>query len=295
MPPKVHGALSLDASRTAIPARPGLGYSKYDLRSGLPELSEQPEQGVLEPFYKIIQPGQRPQEITAVPVHSNVNVSGGRPLVQALRARETVEPIPPGDARDYGTKGGTGTRTVYYKYSQLAPKVPKVPGTEEHTMFEDSESMVMHLTAALLSKCGQALLETLKTRGPGSPLTVGLFSRSAVHAVKQHIATINQTPKPEPQTLIRTADVSGAPRTPSSPNPITGTFSHSTKPIDHIVVVLGVSGTGDVNVVTCYPSPVPTMATIKTSNAPDLDIEEHTVGNHVTKPAQPGTEIKLTW
>lgn len=110
----------------------------------------------------------------------------------------------------------------------------------------------MHLTAALLSDAGLALLQTLEERGPSPDKTVGIFTKTAVLAVRAHfakVASAGGTATVDARVVNRQADVD-----PHSQRNLTGTFTTTKNNIDHIVVVLSSSATSDV---TSPPAPEP--------------------------------------
>ena len=74
--------------------------------------------------------------------------------------------------------------------------------------------------------------------------------------------------------------------------PSSGKVLTAMSDIDHVEVILGKRASGDLNVITCYPSKAKTAATIG-ATAADEDIAELTLGRH-TKVKQV-TPIKLTW
>ncbi|CAG9000911.1 MAG: hypothetical protein CENE_02918 [Candidatus Celerinatantimonas neptuna] len=142
-------------------------------------------------------------------------------------------------------------------------------------MFPDSESLVMHLTAALLSSAGIQVLKKLKANGLGSPNTVGVFSKSAVLAV----AGVDLG---EPVTMInRTLEVdTSQPRDHTGRYPATGRIIEKYHNVNHIVVVLGHRDSGELNVITCFPSAQTTQQSIGTITSDKQDIAELEFGIH---------------
>ncbi|QOY86781.1 hypothetical protein [Paludibaculum fermentans] len=195
------------------------------------------------------------------------------------------------NAADYVCEHGV-IKIFQGRGAQLTAAVPMVPAKSTHTMFEDSESMVMHLTAALLSEAGLAVLKTLKERGHNGGTTVGIFSKTAVLAVARHfqnVANQKNVAYDAAQTLDRKSDTN-----PLNRRQLTGTFTKSTQAIDHVVVVLACSLLNDLVVVTCYPSPATTQATIGTATRDGEDIAEHTFGQHTKMPRQASLPT-LSW
>jgi len=175
--------------------------------------------------------------------------------------------------RDYVFKGGKIMVTVVGG-AQLLPLVKASPA---HTMFTDTESMVMHLTAALLSNAGKRVLHGLMTLTPPDPKkTMGIFSRSAVRAVNAADVRV------ENKMIERQLEVDrGQPRSPGTGfYPATGRILTAESGIDHAVVILSRSAAGDLNVVTCYPSKTTTGASIGTPTDGSEDIAEFRIGEH---------------
>jgi hypothetical protein len=196
-------------------------------------------------------------------------------------------PIPPGDTSLYVMENGA--RKVFVTRRTVVT-APRIPATSAHTMFEDSESMVMHVTAALKSDAGREVLKTLVLRGAGEKKTVGIFSKTAVRAVAAKFAAVagskGKAPVPS-QVMSRVAD-SAPDRSPI------GTFTTSKHNIDHVVLVLGASPTFDLVVVTAYPTDETTGQSIKSPTSPDQDIAEHDFGQHTIMPVTNPLPT-LTW
>lgn len=166
--------------------------------------------------------------------------------------------------------------------------VPRVQKSPEHSMFTDSESMVMHLTAALLSNAGKIVIHHLAAL-PAEGKTVGIFSKSAVRAV-------NAADPRVPNKMIERkleVDTTAARNAQTGTYPANGQTLTSQADIDHIEVILGKAESGDLNVKTCYPCKVTTAASIGTATAADEDIAELAIGQH-TKVKQVN-QIKLKW
>ena len=158
--------------------------------------------------------------------------------------------------------------------NRTIPGLPRVPASEAHTMFEDSESMVLHLTAALISAAGLKMLSELKKRGHNEGKTIALFSHTAVRIVAEKTRTEESkgnTKAVGHRLIERTADV----QDPHDRNRVlTGTFTSTPKAIDHIVVVMAVSPTNQALVMTCFPDPRPTNDTIQRASTKFQDIVE---------------------
>lgn len=255
------------------PARQATDNS-YNLRTNLPEI---------------------PATAAVVRVDQNYYVlrypDGGRGRPTKIRVSGPEDaPIPIDDRSHYVMDGGVRKIVVENNRVVTAPATPRIPATSAHSMFEDSESMVMHLTAALKSDAGREVLRTLVQRGAGDKRTVGIFSKTAILAVNSKFTTVatsmGNAPVPS-QMISRVAD-SAPDRSP------TGTFKTTKVPFDHIVLVLAASPDFDLVVVTCFPTDVTTGASIGCPTSADQDVAEHTFGTHtvmtVTNPLP-----TLTW
>lgn len=225
-------------SRTGLPALPALSNTTYTV-------------------YQFTAPNAAP---TAVQVPSLA-------AAQALPVGRGVGQYAPTSGRDPSIR-------VQVRVTQTAPPVTASPA---HTMFPDGESLVMHLTAALLCDAGRAVLRHLFWNlSPGHVGTVAIFSNTAVEAVNAADVAVPST------MLERTLDVNQA----AARDPITGfypslgTVTTQTFAIDHVVTILGYRATGELNVVSCYPSRVNTMAAIGTNTGRDEDIAEYVLGTH---------------
>ena len=240
--------------------------SSYNHRTGLPEIPAQPE--VRKELHFVL---EFPPSGKGAPTKVKI----GDPALAATS--------PYNDEEKYVQHGKNGARVTKGSLVDQAA-VPMIPAVPPHSMFPDSESMVLHLTAALLSDAGINILGTLDKMAPGGGLTLGIFSKTAVKSVR---ALANSDKAPE--MIERTADVA-----PGSRKDYTGKFTAQSKVIDHVVVVLSLAANSSVIVATCYPSNLTTAQTIKTATAPDEDVEEHIFGTH-NKTTQLGSMPKLSW
>ncbi|MGJ5819565.1 hypothetical protein [Paludibaculum fermentans] len=247
----------LDGSRIA-------GLNQYNERTGLGELARVDAVHGTRYYVKRLAPGNKGKPID-VDIAGPAATGGLNPVDYVCQ--------PPGVIKVFQGRG-----------PEIAAALPMVPAKSTHTMFEDSESMVMHLTAALLSDAGLAVLETLKRRGNDGGKTVGVFSKTAVMAVARHFQNVAQqkvTAYNPAQTLDRKSDTDAL-----NPRQLTGTFTRTTRNIDHVVLVMACSLLNDLVVVTCYPSPATTQATIGTATRDGEDIAEHKFGEHKKMPRQ---------
>ncbi len=227
-------------------------------------------------------------------------VKGGPPL------SETYETITQSAAGYQATKGGI-TKTLivgigpdeYFcvpgKPTELGIRVDKtivaarVAKSPVHTMFPDSESLVLHLTAALGSDAGLVVLEALEALGTGAVDTVGLFSKTAVRSVTDY------DPKIPNVMLERSVEVDQTqPRLVTGFYPMTGNVNVSSCAIDHVVVVMGYSACGRLTLKTCYPSKETTLDSIGKDSAPLEDLAETVYSKTFVKVIQ-ASAVTLKW
>lgn len=255
--------------------------SKYDMRSNLPEISGQAATGELRPYLMKYSPALGKYEYIAAalpPVPIIGDVGDINTVVQSRGAATSVAIARPAIGPDYKRVAPGGNATVTYKYEALTPGVKAIPKSEKHTMFEDSEVMAMYLCAALRSTAGFNMLNVLSLKKPGENGTVSLFSKTAVQQVNRHIAESNKklgTNHALPNVIERVTNIDvSVPRTPDNPNPALETFTHASKPIDHIVLVMGRRGDGNLNITTFYPSADTTAVSMQVCNVGNIDLEE---------------------
>lgn len=202
--------------------------------------------------------------LNAAPTPVNVASLAAAQLLPVGRGVGQYQPV---SARDPSIR-------VVVRVTQTAPPVPSSPA---HTMFPDGESLVMHLTASLLCDAGRAVLRHLFWNlQPGHVGTVAIFSNTAVEAVNAADASV-------PSSMIeRTLDVDQtAARNPVTGfYPATGTVTTRNFAIDHVVTILGYRATGELNVVSCYPSRVDTHTAIGTNTGRNEDIAEYVLNTH---------------
>ncbi len=210
--------------------------------------------------------------------------AGGKPIKETYSSMGEVNAL---NAANYICEKGGAIRCTRVPGAMLLPQVKESPA---HTLFPDSESQVMHLTAALRSDAGIYMLHHLAyTLGAGSPQTVGIFSKTAVRVVA---AVDTGVPV---RMLERRLEVDQtAARNPATGQyPATGNTITSESGIDHVVVVLGNRADGELNIITCYPSRQTTGDTIETATAADEDIAEPAIGTHIKyKQTRP---LRLSW
>lgn len=197
-----------------------------------------------------------------------------KPQVQTYTDLDEVKKLTVGrEVGEYQSKSQTDNAIKYIEREELL--LPKVARSPAHSLFPDSASMVMYLTAALLSTAGKKVLNYLFWKAEPDK-TVGIFSKTAVRAV----ARVDKS-RP-PSMYLRTLVVDTTkPRDPTTGRyPATGEIKIDVKTIDHVVVVLGRRSTGELNVTTCYPSAATTEDTIRTKTSSQEDIAEPVLNTH---------------
>jgi hypothetical protein len=217
-------------------------------------------------------------------------VSGGPPIAEQKTLAQLGGLTVGKNPGDYMAKSAKEP-TVLRVRTDTTVEVPAVAESPAHTMFPDSESMVMHLTAALLSDAGRIVVRHLFWNiRAGEQRTVGIFSKTAVRAVER------ADPRVPVRMIERALEVdTSARRDPVTGfYPATGRVRMSESAIDHVVVVLGHRETGQLNVLTCFPSEKTTGDSIGTATAPTEDIAELQFGTH-TKVIQTNPIPVLRW
>jgi hypothetical protein len=125
--------------------------------------------------------------------------------------------------------------------------------------------------------------------GPGAKETVGFFSKSARLAVEKQLNC------PGVAINNRTLEVDNSKPRDNTTGlyPTTGRIIETQHNIDHIVAELGYRKSGELNVITCFPSAKNTKDSIRTATDNNLDIAELKFGEH-TK-VDIGKDIELFW
>lgn len=292
----------LDVRRSALPA-PNSTRSKYDLRSAQAEVPGITPITRLDPVMtrsdaitKKNVTGLAPDLPSFMVVDEDVGDIPSR--VKTLNGRFSVAaPTQPNGDWKRVSKGGEAK--VSYVANVIRQKVTRIAGSEKHTMFEDSESMAMHLCAALRSSAGRSALALLRSKPLGDPGTVGVFSKTAVDQVDRFINDPKKklkVPHPKPLVIERVTDMrAGAVRTAGNPNPVADTFQYQKKDIDHIVMVLGKRADGSLNVVTIFPSPDTTQATMQVDNSGQVDLVEPVFMKGTTAIRMDQVSMNLSW
>lgn len=203
-------------------------------------------------------------------------VAKSKPLEETYDCKSALASLKVGkNPGDYRAKSSKDNSIRYIEVSKTV--APRVPASPAHSLFPDAESMVMHLTAALLSAAGKQVLRHLFMNiTAGEQKTVGIFSKTAVRAVTAFDSSVPSF------MFLRQLDVDTTkPRDSMTGRyPATGKVLITKMPIDHIVVVLGHRAKGELNVITCYPSCDTTADTIGTATKAYEDIAELTFGVH---------------
>lgn len=206
----------------------------------------------------------------------------GKPTDEKIQNPADAKEAPYKDPKKYVQDKSTGGAKVMERSVVLQKALPVENARPPHSMFPDSESMTLHLTAAFLSDAGIAVLDAVNAATAGLGETFGIHSRTAAAEVRK-LKNSGVTP----EMVLRTRDTDAIDKRKELP-----THSQAAKTIDHVVVILRKGADGNLHLVTAYPSDVPSDAT-KTA-APNEDVEE--LGNKLfKKTAQVKTMPKLTW
>jgi hypothetical protein len=150
--------------------------------------------------------------------------------------------------------------------------VPCIYPTGVHSVFEDSESMVMHLTAALSSKAGIKALNALSKKIDGKGDTVGIFSLTAVKAVSEHVTKISAKQSPIKMVDRAQKHIGNVP---------SAGHTDTKRDINHICVVLSKDINGQLVIFTCFPT-AKTVGESVDNNLLDMfkDVYEPSFGTH---------------
>ncbi len=145
--------------------------------------------------------------------------------------------------------GGTLTKAlpVQAKVTKIHPTYQKM---EAHSMFEDSEVLVMSTSAAILSDAGLLMLTELHSKPVGTYLAV--FSASAVKAVD---AAFKKTTGAAPLRMVERTPASVSVNT-TGPQPKleTAGATYARTDMKRVVLVVKKDASDDLIIVTCYPS-----------------------------------------
>lgn len=208
----------------------------------------------------------------------------GKPVDVEIPDVTQATKAPYNDAKAYVQDKQTGGAKVMERTVILEKAIPIEPARPPHSMFADSESMVLHLTAALLSEAGVSVLGAVNGATAGAGDTFCIYSKTAAKEVR---ALKNSGKAPE--MVMRTMDTDAVDKRKEL-----GSHSEVAKTIDHVVVVLRKAADGDLLVVTAYPSDAPTSQTMQYATAPGEDVEEH--GRAVYKKTTQAKPMpKLAW
>lgn len=169
---------------------------------------------------------------------------------------------------------------------------PTFQAMEAHSMFEDSEVLVMSTTAVLLSDAGLVALTELEGKAAGT--YIAIFSASAVTAIETAFAKNKAT---APLRMVERSPTAVTVNTTGS-LPKVETTGATYKKVDmkRVVLVVKKDTTDDLIIVTCYPSQQqPTVpATIPPPTATD-DVVELDKTTQAFKIVKQTKQIDLTW
>ena len=136
----------------------------------------------------------------------------------------------------------------------VSTKSVKVHGNflamEAHSMFEDSESLVMSTACVLASDAGIAALDEMKGRAVGGSY-IAVYSATAVEAVKAAFAKNKAT---EPLKAAERSPSKVEVDLTSKQAVARGMGKFLKTDIKRVVLVLKPSATGELIIVTCYPT-----------------------------------------
>jgi len=149
---------------------------------------------------------------------------------------------------------------------------PNFQAMEKHTMFEDSEVLVMATSAVILSDAGLVALSELETRAAGHYIAV--YSASAVKAVD--VTFKAHKPTASPLKLVERSPQSVKVDTTVKPAQVVTTGAQYDKAdMKRVVLVVKKDASGELIIVTCYPSQMhPTVKPPTPPPAPDDDVIE---------------------
>jgi hypothetical protein len=169
---------------------------------------------------------------------------------------------------------------------------PAFMAMDKHSMFEDSEVLVMATTAVILSDAGLLALSELKTRAAGN--YVAVFSASGVKAVEtsflKHKATAPLKQVERSPTNVK-VDTTG-----KQPQVVTTGATYEKVDMKRVVLVVKKDATGDLIIVTCYPSQkTPTVIHPTPPPTADDDVVEVDKSTNDVRIVKQVGPIELKW
>lgn len=168
---------------------------------------------------------------------------------------------------------------------------PTYQAMEAHSMFEDSEVLVMSTTAVILSDAGLVALTELDKKAAGSYIAV--FSASAVAAVD---TTFKKKSTAAPLKMVERSPASVKVNTTGTPAVETTGATYTKVDMKRVALVIKKDGAGDLIIVTCYPSQqhpaLPVTIPPPTATDDVVELDKSGADYRVVKQATP---IALTW
>lgn len=171
---------------------------------------------------------------------------------------------------------------------------PTFQAMEAHSMFEDSEVLVMATTAVILSDAGLVALTELDKKAAGSYIAV--FSASAVAGVDD---TFKKKSTGAPLKMVERSPASVKVNTTGAPTVETKGATYKKVDMKRAVLVIKKDVAGDLIIVTCYPSQQhptvpPTLPPTPPPAAADdvVELDKSAADYRIVKQATP---IVLKW
>ncbi len=158
----------------------------------------------------------------------------------------------PGQPRRQGSSDLHGPDEISGKYVAYEPELPARDPSNPHSMFEDSESAIMTLTAALASTAGQKVLEAI--RAEPRDVSLAIFSHTSVRALTAAVATASgwNTGSAHPNRNKAVQMVERV-NTFNDKRELTGKFVITAVDMKHTVTLLSQWPVGELMLVSHYP------------------------------------------
>jgi hypothetical protein len=166
---------------------------------------------------------------------------------------------------------------------------------EAHSMFEDSEALVMCTAAVLASDAGIKGLKAMKDRVPGDSY-VAIYSATAVTAVK---AAYTKNAAANPLKMVERSPSSVEVDMTTKQPKAKGGGSYLRSDVKRVVLVLKPEATGNLVIVTCYPTAsdgqIPALPPALPPPTADDDVVEVDKNANVFKIVKQKTPLDLKW
>jgi hypothetical protein len=167
---------------------------------------------------------------------------------------------------------------------------PNYLAMEKHTMFEDSEVLVMATTAVLLSDAGLLALSELESQGAGH--YVAIHSASAVSAVEAKFRK-HKPSEPSLKLVERSPQSVQVDTSGKQPQVVTTGAQYDKVDMKRIVLVMKKDASNELIVVTCYPSQMHPAAL--PPPGPDDDVVELDKATGTVRVLKQVGAIELKW